>query len=295
MNIENNISIKVNNLSFSAGNKNILNSVSLDIEKGKFYSIIGPNGSGKTTLLKHIIKNLSCENNKIFINGKDINTYKPKELARNISYVSQENPVDFDFSVWDIVSMGRYSYLRRFQKESSKDIEIIERSLKQTNTYDLKDKNIRVLSGGERQRVFIARALAQESSILLLDEPISMLDIENSMEILETVKNLNKENNITIVIVLHDLNMACEYSDEIFLMNQGNIVSNGTPKSVLTNKNIEKVYNVAAFLTTNPHSGKLHIIPVPPSCREKSKIIRINKNKKSQVQISSLANSSKHL
>lgn len=255
--------INVNNLNYSIGDKQILKDICLSINRGKFYSIIGPNGSGKTTLLKNITNTLKVNKNTVIIDDKDILSFNSKELAQNMSYVPQENLSDFDFSVWDIVSMGRYPYLGKFQQESEDDIEIVKSCLSKTKTYHLKDKNIKFLSGGERQRVFIARALAQQTNILLLDEPISMLDIHHQLEIMDTLKGLNSNLNMTTICVLHDLNIACEYSDTLILVNEGEIVSIGSPLDVLTTENIKRVYNVNAYIDKNPFTNKPHIMVIP--------------------------------
>lgn len=256
-------SIDVKNLNYSVSDKDILKNINLSIDKGKFYSIIGPNGSGKTTLLRNIANSLEISKNKVYVESKDIISYNQKELAKTMSYVPQDNTSDFDFSVWDIVLMGRYPYLRRFEQESVKDIKIAENALKLTKTFHLKDKNIRFLSGGERQRVFIARALTQETKILILDEPISMLDIHHALEIMDTIKHLNSTVGLTILTVLHDLNIAAEYSDELILLDEGEIVAIGTPEQVLSSENLEKVYKIKVSISKNPYTNKPLIIPIP--------------------------------
>lgn len=258
-------SIEVKNLSYSVVDKDILKNITLSIDKGKFYSIIGPNGSGKTTLLKNISNSLDVKKDKVFIESKDILNYNYKDLAKTMSYVPQDNESNFDFKVWDIVLMGRYPYLRKFQQESEQDIEIAQNALKLTKTFHLKDKNIKFLSGGERQRVFIARALTQETGILILDEPISMLDMHHALEIMDTIKDLNSKVGITILTVLHDLNIAAEYSDKLILVDEGEIVALGTPEEVLTEENLEKVYKVKVSISKNPYTNKPHIIPIPNS------------------------------
>jgi len=261
-------SIDVKNLNYSVSDKDILKDINLSVNKGKFYSIIGPNGSGKTTLLRNIANSLEVSKNKVFVENKDLLSYNQRDLAKAMSYVPQDNTSDFDFSVWDIVLMGRYPYLRRFEQESAKDIEIAENALKLTKTFHLKDKNIRFLSGGERQRVFIARALTQETNILILDEPISMLDIHHALEIMDTIKHLNSTVGITILTVLHDLNIAAEYSDELILLDEGEIVAIGTPEKVLTSENLEKVYKIKVSISKNPYTNKPLIIPIPNRYRK---------------------------
>lgn len=255
-------SIKINNLSCTIGNDEILHNINLIIEKNKFYSIIGPNGSGKTTLLKNISKTLEPPKNTIFIDGKDLRDLRANHLAKEMAYVPQNTQINFDFSVMDIVLMGRTPYLKRFQSESSHDIETAKKAMDLTNIWHLRDKNINNISGGERQRVIIARAMVQQTKILLLDEPISNLDIHHQVNILDTIKTLNLEKNITVIAVLHDLNMAAEYSDYLILLHQGKIQAEGRPESVLTEDNIKKVYNMDICILKNPITKKPYIIPV---------------------------------
>lgn len=253
-------SINVKDLNYSYDDKKILQDINISLEKNKFYSIIGPNGSGKTTLLKNIARILPPQKECIYIDGKEINSYKVRDLAKKMASVPQNTNIDFDFTVLDIILMGRSPYLKAFQNEGEKDLKIAHEVMEMTNTWHLKDKNINELSGGERQRVIIARALAQESEIILLDEPISNLDMQHQLEILDTVKYLNRE--VTIVAVLHDLNLAGEYSDYILMLKEGKILSSGKPEQVLTEKNIKETYNMNTYILKNPVTGKPHIIPV---------------------------------
>lgn len=254
--------IEIKNLNCSLGNEKILHNIDLKVEKNKFYSIIGPNGSGKTTLLKNISKTLEPLKNSVFIDSTDIKAFKNKDLARKISCVPQNTEINFDFSVMDIVLMGRTPYIKNFQSESKSDIEIAENAMNLTNTLHLKDKNINDLSGGERQLVIIARAIAQETDILLLDEPISNLDIHHQIKILDTIKTLNIKKHITVITVLHDLNIAAQYSDYLMLIKKGELQSSGIAEDVLTQENIKKVYNMDTCIIKNPVTGKPLIIPI---------------------------------
>ena len=254
--------ILLSELDWFYGDKQVLNSVSLNIEKGKFYSIIGPNGSGKTTLLKNISKGLNPAKNSVFIEGIDASSLKYKELAKRVSSVPQSTSINFDFSTFDVVLMGRNPYIGRFMSESEHDLEITKNAMISTNTWQLKDKNINEISGGERQRVIIARALAQETDIMLLDEPVSQLDIHHQIELMDTLVSLKRNRNKTIVAVLHDLNLAAQFSDFLILLKDGAIVSMGEAKDVLTCENIEKTYNLEVVIMKNPINGKPHIFPV---------------------------------
>ncbi|BDR63666.1 ABC transporter ATP-binding protein [Clostridium tetani] len=255
--------IILNNVSFRYNEKHILDDINISFERNKFHSILGPNGSGKTTLLKNILKTLPAKDKTIYIDNFDINTYKNKDLAKKMSSVPQNTNLEFDFTSFDVVLMGRSPHLKRFERESKKDYEIVKEAMNITNTWYLKDKYINQLSGGERQKVIVARALAQKSAIILLDEPISNLDIQNQIDIMDTLKFLNRE--VTIISVLHDLNLASQYSDSILLLKNGKIYSKGSPENVLTKDNLKYVYDINTYIIKNPITGKPHIIPISKS------------------------------
>ena len=257
----NKYSIEIENLSYSFGDQKVLENIDILIKKNKFYSIIGPNGSGKTTLLKNISKTLEPDINTLFINGIDVAKMKNKQLAKNVSVVPQNTQIDFEFPVIDVVLMGRTPYLGRFEIESQKDFEIAKKAMKTTNTWELRDKKVNQLSGGESQRVVIARAIAQQTGILLLDEPIASLDIHHQIELMDTLKALNEKEGATIVAVMHDLNLAAQYSDFLFLLDKGKLIIAGKPEDVLTIENIKKVYNMEFCMIENPMTGKPYIIP----------------------------------
>lgn len=270
MSIENNNTIILNNLSFGYNKKNILKDINMSFERNKFYSILGPNGSGKTTLLKNILKALPANDKTVYIDSLDINTYKNKDLAKKVSSVPQNTNLEFDFTSFDVVLMGRSPHLKRFERESKKDYEIVKEAMVITNTWYLKDKYINQLSGGERQKVIVARALAQESTIILLDEPISNLDIQNQIDIMDTLKFLNRE--VTIISVLHDLNLAAQYSNCILLLKNGEIFSKGSPENVLTKDNLKYVYDINTYIIKDPITGKPHIIPISKSFLDNSNL-----------------------
>ncbi|MCT8978162.1 heme ABC transporter ATP-binding protein [Clostridium sp. CX1] len=263
-------SVQVQNLDYSYEDKKILQDININFKENKFYSIIGPNGSGKTTFIKNLSKILEPKKNSILIEDKDIISYKNKELAKKVSTVPQNTILDFDFSALDIVLMGRSPYISRLQSENDKDMELVKNAMEMTNTWQLREKNISSLSGGEQQRVLIARALAQDTKIILLDEPISHLDLYHQVELLDTIKFLNRD--ITIITVLHDLNLAAQYSDEILLMSKGRIISQGSPEEVITKKNIKEVYNMDVHLLKNPSNGRPHIIPISKSLENKKEL-----------------------
>lgn len=254
--------LEVENLNFTYKKELALKDISFSIKKGQFLSIIGPNGSGKSTLLNNLSNIENPQSGSINIYDEDINEYESKKLARTIALVPQDTFISYGFSVLDIVLMGRFPHLNRFEKESEEDFKIVNKALKKTNTFHLRDRNVNEISGGERQRVIIARALAQESEIIFLDEPTSHLDINHQIDLLNLLKQLNEERNTTIVLVIHDINLASRYSDEIILMDGGKIVSKGAPEKVVTRKNIEKTYGLNVIVEENPYTHSLYIVPL---------------------------------
>ncbi|BDU51141.1 ABC transporter ATP-binding protein [Haliovirga abyssi] len=253
--------IEGNNINFKYGDTEILKNINLDIKEGNFISIIGPNGSGKTTLLKKFLKILNVKKNEILYLNKDLLSYSNIEFAKMASYVPQFGEQNIFFSVEDVVMFGRNPYLKRFQEESIDDKKIVEDVMKLTGVWEFRDKYITELSGGELQRVIIARVLAQESKVIFLDEPISHLDIHYQIEILKILNKVKKDKSITIVAVLHDLNMAIEYSDKIVMLNNGIVEKYGDIDEVITKELIKKVYKINFEILTHPKTGKKYFLP----------------------------------
>ncbi|MTI46585.1 ABC transporter ATP-binding protein [Sporosalibacterium faouarense] len=253
--------VNIENLHFKYDEAEILKAIDLNVPQGSFLSILGPNGSGKTTLLKNICNLLHPHKGSIMIEDKEVERIKYKNLARVIAVVHQGTDVQFDFAVYDVVMMGRFPYLKRFQTEGKEDERIVKKAMEDTSTWELRDKSISEISGGERQRVLIARALTQQPKVLILDEPISHLDIKYQIEILDLCKTLNKEHNITVITTLHDINMASRYSDYIVLLEKGNIRKMDTPERVLTEENIEEVYGIKVDLIRRNENERPIIIP----------------------------------
>ena len=250
--------LQIKNLKFAYNDKEILKNINLRFNTGYFYSVIGPNGSGKSTLLKNIAKIVSPEENSIMIDNKDITKMNKKELSKIISVIPQEINIDYDFTVYDIVLMGRNPYKNFFQDFNTNDREIAQKYMKETNTWELRDKLITELSGGEKQRVIAARALAQEADIILLDEPTSHLDLQYQIEFLKIFRNLKKDK--IIIAVLHDLNLSSLFSDQIILINSGKIIDKGIPSEVISTKNIKDVYNLSVEINFNNNCPS--IIPI---------------------------------
>ena len=239
-------SLYIKELSWQAENSkiHILSNVSARFLEGGFHGILGPNGSGKTSLIRHIFKFLNVQEGSIYLEKENINSLSRKVMASKISFVPQNVNVEVDFTAYDMVSMGRTPHQKRFQDLSKEDEEKINYAMEITNTLDLKDKSFSYLSGGEAQRVLIARAIAQDTKYLVLDEPISHLDIRYQIEIMETLKKLNKEENKTIIAILHDLNLSAAYCDNILLMKDGKVFAEGKSEEVLTKVNLKKVYDM---------------------------------------------------
>jgi iron complex transport system ATP-binding protein len=240
----------------------IIKDISLRIKKGDFIGIIGPNGSGKTTLLRLMSRIVRPQKGNIILANRDITEMDLKEFCQQVAYVSQDTAINFPFSVSEIVLMGRIPHLKRLQCEGKKDIQICQKAMGLTDTLYLKDKEIDELSSGERQRVIIAKALAQEPSVLFLDEPTSHLDIGHQIQILDFLKKLNRQDSLTIVMVLHDLNLASEYCNRIVLLNEGKVFKEGSPEEVLTYQNIEAVYKTVVVVDKNPINSKPYVLLV---------------------------------
>ncbi|MBN2898953.1 MAG: ABC transporter ATP-binding protein [Clostridia bacterium] len=254
--------IEIRDLNWHYGDKMILQDVSLSIKRGNFYAIVGPNGSGKTTLLKNILRHLEPEKEAIFVDGKDLMAYSHKGLALQLSAVPQNTQIAYDFSVHEVVMMGRSAHIRRFSSSTKQDDDIVKGAMMITDTWHLKDASVLEISGGERQRVIIARAIAQESQIMVLDEPIANLDINHQIQVLDTVKKLCVEKGLTVITVLHDLNIAGQYADEIILVKDGAILDKGAPELVLREELIAAVYGDNFYIMTHPMTQKPLVIPM---------------------------------
>lgn len=241
--------IKARNLYFSYDkDKSFITKLNVEIEKGKITTILGPNGSGKSTLLSIFAGLNKPTSGEVSINGKSIKSLKQKELAREIAIVHQQNTVPSDITVKELVAYGRIPHKKYFQGNTEGDDEIIEWAIKRTGLENLKDKAVMGMSGGERQRAFIAMALAQKSEILFLDEPTTYLDIYHQVEILELVKELNEESKLTVVMVLHDINQAIKYSDNVIVMKSGEVVSSGIANEVINMDLLNSVYKIGGFI-----------------------------------------------
>ena len=244
------MNMMVDNIIFGYGKKDVLKGVGFDISKGELISVIGPNGSGKSTLVKCIDGILKPKSGKVSIHDKDTKNMSSKELAKIMAYVPQVSSEVFLQRVYDTVLMGRKPHITWGVRK--KDLEIVEEIMEYMELKNLADQYLNELSGGQKQRVLIARALAQEPEILILDEPTSSLDIKHQLEVMEIAKNICRHRKSSVIMVIHDLNLAYRYSDKLLLLKDGDVYAYGTPMDVLTQENIRMVYGVeVSVLNTN--------------------------------------------
>lgn len=242
------VPLEVCDLHFSYDKKEVLKGVSGTFYPGTFYGIAGPNGSGKTTWLKLMAGLFDSEQANVSLFNQDTKKMNRIDMAKRLSFVPQMFNIPYAFSVKDVVMMGRYPYLKRMANPLKEDHAIVDQTLIETNLDQLKDRNVNELSGGELQRVIIARAIAQDTDIILLDEPISHLDIYYQHEIITLLKKLCREKDKTIIAVLHELNITVNHCDHILLLKDGNVIEQGEPRVVLTEEVIKTVYDLEVTL-----------------------------------------------
>ena len=254
--------INIKKLNYSYGKKEVLKELSLDIDKNKLTGIIGPNGCGKSTLAKNIIKYINGKFESFKIMDTDIRELTHKKIAQLISYIPQKSIIIPNISVFDYVLLGRFPLLKNsWDNYSEQDYEIVEKNINLLNIRELKDRNIETLSGGELQKALLARALAQEAKILLLDEPTSALDLNNAVEFMKILKNISIKKNISVIIIIHDLNLASLFCDSLIILKDGRFIEKGSPKEVINEANIKSVYNLDCKVCYN-ENDKPYIIPI---------------------------------
>lgn len=251
--------MSINNLSFAYGGSTVLHDISLDVKDGEVVSIIGPNGSGKSTLMSCMANILKPLKGSVYLNGKDIMQINRTELACKIGYVPQAAKEEQPYTVLDTVLLGRKPYVK--WGIGKRDIQLVGYILQQMGMIHLADRYLDELSGGQKQKVLVARALAQDPSVMLMDEPTSALDIRHQLEVLELVRDLAQQQR-SVILVMHELNLAARYSDRLVLMKEGRIFATGCPEEVLSVENIRAVYGVDAKVTRS--TTGLEIIPIQP-------------------------------
>lgn len=239
----------------------VLSEVSLDLYAGESLGIIGPNGCGKTTLLKLLTSILPLNEGLVELKDRPLRTYTKRELAKLIGVVEQEGMLEQIFSVEEVVAMGRYPWMKRFSALREHDYQAINEALTTFELWDMRDKSVARLSGGERQLVSLARVMAQDPEILVLDEPTTYLDIGNQLLLMQHVRTWQREKKLTIMMVLHDLNLVAQYCDRLLLLNQrGEIAATGSVSEVLTADNIEAAYGIRPYMTQHPETGVPQIL-----------------------------------
>nr|WP_235855531.1 ABC transporter ATP-binding protein [Methanofollis fontis] len=251
--------IRTEELDVSYGTKPVLEAISIAVKEGSFIGILGPNGCGKTTLLRALSRIIDPDAGSVYVGDREIDGYSIRELATIVGAVPQETAVTFDFTVEEIVQMGRHPYLGRLSSMSEEDYAICRHAMEITNTAYLAGSLITEISGGERQRVLIARALAQTPRVLLLDEPTSHLDINHQIEVLSIIRGLVPE--VTVIGVFHDINLAAYFCDTVVLMERAHIAAVGTPAAVITDRNIREIFGVDMIVRTHPITGRPYVVP----------------------------------
>lgn len=254
--------ISCKNLKVGYEEKVIIENLSLSITKGEVVSIIGPNGCGKSTLLKTLSRIIKPMSGGIYIQNESIKNLKSKHISQKVCLLSQHNDAPGDLTVEELVYFGRIPHKKWYESKTKSDEEIVNWAIENTGLKRYKNTPINSLSGGERQRAYIAQALCQKPDILLLDEPTTYLDISYQLEVMELVREINEKFNITIVMVLHELNQASKYSDRLVIMKDGEIVSDGCPRDVINKETIKQVYKIECDIDNDPISNKPRIHPI---------------------------------
>ncbi len=257
--------LTVENLSYSAGSRTILRGAELEVHEGEFVGIIGPNGSGKSTLLKNMYKVLLPQSGAITLMGDDLLAMSSREMAQRLAVVIQEQEGGFDFTVEEVIMMGRHARKGLLEPEDDRDRALVDQILQRTQLESIREQSFTTLSGGEKQRVLIARALVQDTPCLILDEPTNHLDIKYQLQLMDLVRALGR----TAVAAIHDLNIAALYCHRIYVLKAGQVIASGTPRQVLTPQLIRQVYEVEAEVTQDSQ-GRLRIYFCPNLTKEES-------------------------
>lgn len=249
------------------GNAQILNGIDFQAKDNQFVGIIGPNGSGKSTLLKCIYRVLSPSDGAVYLDGKPLSDYKVRESAQKVAVVAQHNYYNFEFSVREVVMMGRAPHKKALDRDNAQDYQIVRQALKTVGMEEFEDRSFSTLSGGEQQRIILARALAQQTPCLILDEPTNHLDIKYQLWLMDIVKELS----CTVVSAVHDLNIAAMYCDYLYAMKDGRVVARGTPRELLTPELIHTLYDVNSKISVD-EDGIMHIFYYPSSLAKKEEL-----------------------
>ncbi len=253
--------LEAQRVSFAYNGRPVLRDVDLRVLPGQMVGVIGPNGAGKSTLIKILSRLLRPDEGRVSLGGRDLTLWGHTQLARHLAVVPQAAQLPETFTAWEVVLMGRTPYLGLLGNETATDMAIAQRAMEETSTWHLASRLIGQLSGGERQRVVMARALAQEPRVLLLDEPTLHLDINHQLEILSLVRHLVDEQGLAVLAIFHDLNLAAQFCQELVLLCQGRVFARGCPEKVITATNIAAVYGVEVTILSHPHNGRPTVLP----------------------------------
>jgi len=249
----------ISKLTFSYGKDPVIRSISTSLHEGVFYGLVGPNGCGKTTFLDLLTGSRSPDSGSILFRGENLSSLPKKKLAKEIALVPQEFDTGFGYTVEEIVLMGRHPHIQRFSSPAETDWLAVDRSLQQIGISTLREKPVNSLSGGQKQRAVVARALAQDSTVLLLDEATANLDIKYSLQIFKLARELVEKEGRTVVAVIHNLNFAAAYCDEILFMQNGQLATQGSTESTMTERNIEKIFGIQSQVVWNDYSSSYQV------------------------------------
>ncbi|MDH6633601.1 UNVERIFIED_ORG: iron complex transport system ATP-binding protein [Lelliottia amnigena] len=249
-------------LTLGYGKKIVVDDLSVSIPDGHFTAIIGPNGCGKSTLLRTLSRLMTPQHGSVFLDGEQIQSFASKEVARRIGLLAQNATTPGDISVHELVARGRYPHQPLFTRWRKEDEEAVARAMQATGITDLARQSVDTLSGGQRQRAWIAMVLAQETAIMLLDEPTTWLDISHQIDLLELLSDLNRTQGYTLAAVLHDLNQACRYATHLIALRDGKIVAQGAPKEIVTPELIERIYGMRCMIIDDPVAGTPLVVPL---------------------------------
>lgn len=250
------------NITVRYGDCDVISKVSFDLNEGRIIALLGPNGAGKTTLIRSLNGTVPISSGEISLDGKALGSFSRREIAQKMAVVAQENETKFPVSVREFVLAGRFARGSAFGWETANDMSIAKNALEQCDLADFQDRLMNELSGGERQRVVLARALATEASVLLLDEPTANLDLAHQAMMFRLVRERCRGCGSSAIVITHDLNLAAEFADDVMLLKGGRVYAFGPQDSVLTEKNLKEVYNVQVLLDENPASGKIRVTTV---------------------------------
>ena len=248
--------ISTRNLNISYGNLDIVKDLNLDIPKGKITTIIGSNGCGKSTILKTIARIIQPKSGDIFVNNINIKDQSPKELAKAVAVLPQSPQAPSGLTVEELIAYGRFPHQKGFGKMRKEDNDIVTWALQSTGIEEFRDRPIEALSGGQRQRAWIAMALAQQTDILILDEPTTYLDLAHQLEILKLLEELNRKQGTTIVMVIHELNNAARFADHMIGVKKGKVICQGSAEEVMTKENLKELFNIDAEIVQDPRNNK---------------------------------------